>query len=527
MADIGEKQKELLMNLDEEMGWNSGLNECPGVDAAAMTEIPEYIGKILEEELAAYIDDKNNYVVEGAYLICDQMSKKPVKMYHWDGKLGIEGEGGSAEIAYTAPESGVSLPCFEVDPNATEIGRFYATNSKQTANGLRYGVVSDRSCLRDEIEIHNRTVAKGVGNLVSMGNCMIMKASDVMEIKKREGKAKIYGTCYCLMKPDFRWENPYCIEDLIGNCDSHSASRDFIPISGIDATLDKPRCVQTSHHKTMEWTTKGVPEEGLTRLSTLLCARGGVITVKWSGQIIKSVEDEKSVDNKELVEDEQTVGFQFTLQQVRDCGWNISVEDLNELNRLMKEYEVTSKVSAYMMLATMLSESGNCTKTTEDYDDSSKYKYEERGAGYMQLTWKKNQRKFLSDVGESYDDIKDDVPTYIGENYAIESAVWYWTNMDLTIERNLNAYVAKNADEERMNGIFIITQYYVNSFPSGHNNTLQKIREGADYKITTKSDNDGKEIYMLEADGDSFPMPVNWPDRNNKWNTAKAVMNEE
>lgn len=520
MSKINDIRLEQAIEIQKIAEWDCG--EHPeilqdDVEQCSDEILQEHIEQCLDKMLGLYISDERNYVVDGAYLICDQMSKKPVKMYHWDGKLGIEGEGGSAEIAYTAPESGVSLPCFEVDPNATEIGRFYATNSKQTANGLRYGVVSDRSCLRDEIEIHNRTVAKGVGNLVSMGNCMIMKASDVMEIQKREGKAKIYGTCYCLMKPIEEWVNPICAESVSGNCNQKVNDVMF------GTKLIKIPCDSPDHHKVMKFDAKGGKKEGLTMLSTLLCKRGGVITFKVHGQIYL----EPTIELAPTIEEEQAVGFQFTLQQVRDCGWNISVEDLNELNRLMQEYGVTSKMSAYMMLATMLHESTNCTKTTEDYDGSRDYEFGERGAGYMQLTGQEIQQAFLEAMGESYDEIEGDVPTYIGNKYAIESAVWYWTNMDLTIERNLNAYVAKNADEERMNGIFIITQYYVNSFPSGHNNTLQKIREGADYKITAKYDNDGKEIYMLEADGDSFPMPVNWPDRNNKWNTAKAVMNEE
>ena len=332
------------------------------------------------------------------------------------------------------------------------------------------------------------------------------------EIEKRLEKSMEYGTCYSLIKPIVEWVNPLCAESVSGNCNYVTSDAIF----GVG--LSKMSCDRTDHHKVMQFDTKYGPKVGLTMLSTLLCTRGGVITIKVHGQIYI-----------EPTIEEQAVGFQFTLQQVQDCGWNISVEDLNELNRLMQKYGVTSKVSAYMMLATMLSESGNCTKSTEDYDGSRDYAFEVRGAGYMQLTGEDIQRAFLEAMNKSYDNIKkdNDVPTYIGDNYAIESAVWYWTKNKLPGKDSLNQYVEDYAKDKNMDGIFLITQYYVNSFPSGHNNTLQKIREGMDYKIISKNDNDGKKIYMLEADGDSFPMPVNWTDRNTKWNTAKAVMNEE
>ncbi len=295
MSDIEKKQKELLLDLDEEMDWDSGLRECPGVDASVMTdEMPDYVKDSLEELLAEYIGDKDNYVVEGASVVCDQMSKKPVKMYYLDGKLGIEGEGGSAEIDYEVSERGISLPCFEIDINEQEIGCLHAIQSGQKANGLRFATISDRSCLRDKIEKENKKEGKDVANLISMGNCKIMRDSDVLEINKRKGMAKIYGTCYCLMKPDTQWVNPYCMESVVGDCDITSGSN-----------KSKPVCTTTSHHKTMKWNTAEGKKEGLTMLSTLLCTRGGIITFTWSGQSVQSTFDEE--DGKDDINTDVTL----------------------------------------------------------------------------------------------------------------------------------------------------------------------------------------------------------------------------
>lgn len=281
MSDIEKKQKELLLDLNEEMGWDSGLGECPGVDASVMTdEMSDYVKESLEELLAEYIEDDKNYVVDGASVTCDQMSNKPVQMYYRDGKLGIKGEGGFTEIDYEVSEQGISLPCFEIDINEQEIGCLHAIQSGQNANGLRFATISDRSCLRDKIEQENKKEGKDVASLISMGNCKIMRDSDVLEIDKRKGKAKIYGTCYCLIKPDTQWVNPFCTESVVGDCDVTGSSN-----------KSKPVCVTTSHHKTMKWNTAEGEEEGLTKLSTLLCTRGGIITIKHSGQTTSLIDE--------------------------------------------------------------------------------------------------------------------------------------------------------------------------------------------------------------------------------------------
>ncbi len=297
MSDIKNKQKELVLNLSSEMNWESGLADCPGVDAAFMTEEPpEYVKERLEKLLVEYIDDDNNYIVEGARVKCDQMSKKPVQMYYRNGKLGIEGEGGFAEIEYEMPEGGISLPCFEIDINNKEIGSFHVTHLGQMANDLRFATISDRSCLREradklkEKRENSGEDGRDIASLTSMGNCKIMRPSDVSKINKED--AQMYGTCYCLMQPGPQWINPYCMESIVENCDTKENNRSELLnqfAAGVNAIMDGKKCYHTSHHKTMKWNVEeGGEEEGLTRLSTLLCLRGGIITFTDSGQSIQN-----------------------------------------------------------------------------------------------------------------------------------------------------------------------------------------------------------------------------------------------
>lgn len=279
----------------------------------------------------------------------------------------------------------------------------------------------------------------------------------------------------------------------------------------------------------MKWHSEnGNQEEGLTMLSTLLCIRGGIITVTWSGQ-------RKKLTGKGL-----TIEFQFTLEQLKACGWeHISEEELRKLNSAMQRFGVTSRESAYMMIATMLSESENCTvrieggeglitamgtKGTETAWKEYKaaimargnivggYEWWERGAGYIQLTGEKEQERFLEDMKDSY--TGRDKASYIADNYPAESAVWYWTNVQKTGEGNLNAYVEKYGASE---GTFLITQYFINGYAAGIDDTLRSIRDGGKYTIYLESN-------KLSANGKEFPLPNGWELRGEKWKNVEEQM---
>ena len=254
--------------------------------------------------------------------------------------------------------------------------------------------------------------------------------------------------------------------------------------------------------------------------SVLFCKHGGFIYPVDSGQT------------------DESANFQFTLEQLKGCGWESATEeDLKILNDLMLKYGIISRDSAYMMLATMLAESG-CTdkveggeallaKMKEMGEDKAwevyrvnvsgngnvigQYNWWERGAGYMQITGEDLQEQFLKYIDDPFDG--KDTATYIGNNYPIESAVWYWTEVNMTSEGNLNAYVERyEASEE----IFLIAQYFVNGYPTGHDATLGKIRDGEAYTI-----NEGK----LYSNGDHFSAPNSWGERYPRWQRVEEYMN--
>ena len=280
---IQEQVRERISEIENESGW-----ECEHIDES----VKEH--ELCQDDiLAAYIGEENNYIVDGAIVSCDLMSSKNVYIAYGDGIITMYGEGGEAELKAASEKTSVEN-FFSANTDKEEVGRLSAVHAlKQADNGLRFATVTDCLCQRDIEE----GVKTGKASLVSMGNCRMIKTKDIGEIindKERMKMAQQYGTCYCLMKPAEEWVNPMCMEEAYGNFNA------------------KLSCKNNSHHKTMEWSTANGEKEGITMLSTLLCTRGGIITVKWSGQIYITTEveraimkiqdwrDKKGISNKEV-----------------------------------------------------------------------------------------------------------------------------------------------------------------------------------------------------------------------------------
>ena len=271
--------------------------------------------------------------------------------------------------------------------------------------------------------------------------------------------------------------------------------------------------------------------QALMKCDNLLCLYGGVISIEENPEPEEEIVEELEKEN-EAIESGQ---FQFTLEQLIVSGWEGATEDdLRKLNEAMVQFGVTTKESAYMMLATMFAESTYCTlklegepeyteftdETWKEYKEDMRmkgnrvgdYEWWERGAGYIQLTGQKVQREFLKAMEDNYSGFN--TAEHIGNNYPIEASVYFWGVVEKTGEKNLNAYVAKHGASE---GIFLITQYFTNSFVNGINSALESIRNGESYTIDIKAK-------RLIVNGQSFVLPNGWTDRATVWEKVYAQM---
>ncbi len=269
-------------------------------------------GRCLGGLLTYYIEDERNYIVDKATVSCNMMSCENVSIAYDDGSIKIYGEGGKAVWKTESQKQSVEN-FFSANMDKQEVGELRAVHAReQTNNGLNFATVTDCVCKRDEDEEGKI----GEASLTSMGNCKIIRAEDIAEIigdPKRMKKAQEYGTCYCLMKPAEEWVNPMCMEEA-GN------------ISG------QSYCTDSSHHKTMEWSTVDGKKEGITMLSTLLCTRGGIITIKWSGQIYITTEKENAL---------------MTIQNWKERK-GISNRDVHNAIEILSEYMNIEEVMDYI-----------------------------------------------------------------------------------------------------------------------------------------------------------------------------------
>ncbi len=247
--------------------------------------------KSLSEALADYNDDDLNYVVNEARIECSKGTDKLVCL-----KIGEDGKTRLGLLSKSGLVNPVERDTLEsektMDKNTyfglnnqfvRELFAFHST--KSSVLGDTFATVIDRTCLReyDDNEKEKESEEEPYESIVSCGNCKIFRVSDIDEIEKRMDKSKKYGTCYSLIKTMEEWTNPLCMEILTGECDNDVSNT--IYTGGTVKTV----CIRTEHHKPMRFETDCGEKEGLTKMSTLLCTRGGVITVTWSGQSSESI----------------------------------------------------------------------------------------------------------------------------------------------------------------------------------------------------------------------------------------------
>ena len=174
-----------------------------------MCKIPDEVSADLVEAvkemtaaiMAEIISDDQNYAVDGAVIRCDNMSEEPVVIKYENGKLKMSVAGAeiSKEVTEGEYEEGYEETYEAGEEVIRTLSAVHATN--QTSNGLAFATVSDSICLRDKEENGLEEEA----SIISTGNCKILRESDILDIETRKEKAKLFGTCYCLMKPVIEW----------------------------------------------------------------------------------------------------------------------------------------------------------------------------------------------------------------------------------------------------------------------------------------------------------------------------------
>jgi hypothetical protein len=207
--------------------------------------------------------------------------------------------------------------------------------------------------------------------------------------------------------------------------------------------------------------------------------------------------------------------MRVTPKMMSDFGWSISILELIKLNNVLEKYGITDMNSIRLFLATCAQESGKGFRSLErlnlDGSTVGEYSVEERGAGYIQLTWRKAHLDFLKSVDDPFDEI--DTANYISINYPWEATAWFWSSEEAknTTDGSLNNYSAKYGDSK---GVFLITQYYTNSWADGLTKEIASdIRDGkVQWEIA------GNKLYVNGQEIANAPR--DWEDREDAYNEA-------
>lgn len=211
-------------------------------------------------------------------------------------------------------------------------------------------------------------------------------------------------------------------------------------------------------------------------------------------------------------------------QQLKDFGWtDTSDAFVDELNDTLIRYGITDKASIVQFIATMAAESAwgyyTIEQGSDDYFNNQPYGKNERGAGYIQITWSETHLNFLKSMGDTFSG--NDTATYIANNYPMEAAAWFWSNAAKTSEGNLNAYSTKNGNSL---GDFLCTQYYVNGLvvidgkvPQEFKGDLASISNGEAFTINKDAN---KNSTSLSINGHTWRLPNHWDDRVYAYNEA-------
>lgn len=308
-----------------------------------------------------------------------------------------------------------------------------------------------------------------------------------------------------------------------------------------------------------------VAAAGVTMAKTALGASAGV--TKAMSAALKAgkeaVESERYYIDK-YVNEEAFSKINPRWEKNMDSFKEVYGEDVfGKLQDSMYHYGITDEISVLMFLSTIGAESEYGTRVTERYTDAylegKSYTKNTRGAGLIQVTGSTqigfleyvkgtledgNQiseiQKYIDgykEVGIAYDNTYGNATEFIAQNYAIESATWFWAKNDKKCKlfdsngeeqkMSINDYI-ENVDAANFNNLFLVSQYCVNG-KKYENKTLQEICETTeDVKTYQTIDKDTGEIKdKVSFNNMDRDAPNGWKDRITDWNEAKKWIDEE
>ncbi|MDE6742687.1 MAG: hypothetical protein K2J95_02265 [Lachnospiraceae bacterium] len=147
-----------------------------------------------------------------------------------------------------------------------------------------------------------------------------------------------------------------------------------------------------------------------------------------------------------------TVYIYNCLQEL--AGRTITPEECCKVNEIFRYCNITDRNSIACLLICCAGESYGLTETLEDFVSGHGYEYEERGAGYIQVTFKDIQRACLQYIYDMYgiEETITDQEGYAKEvaEYPWAASAWFWAillKVGKYDPQTLNSYVMERLEE--------------------------------------------------------------------------------
>lgn len=164
-----------------------------------------------------------------------------------------------------------------------------------------------------------------------------------------------------------------------------------------------------------------------------------------------------------------TVYIYNCLQVLAGETRTITPEECCKVNEIFRYCNITDRNSIACLLICCAGESLGLTKTLEDFVPGNGYEYDERGAGYIQVTFKDIQRACLRYIYDMYG-IEETIADQMGyaeevAEYPWAASAWYWANyLVVDGKQPLNSYVMERLDDnggELTLGIVLTAECFV------------------------------------------------------------------
>lgn len=207
---------------------------------------------------------------------------------------------------------------------------------------------------------------------------------------------------------------------------------------------------------------------------------------------------------------------QYIKEIITNLGWTTDDEEVKEVKSILEAFQITDRNSIACFLLLSISEAGaeglytnrvdkegksvvdeHGRAVTEYYPDNyyPGYGYEERGVGYMQITFTESHKKCLKCLKEMgyYNEDISNISDYVEvlREMPWQTSAWRWAVYVQTKDGNLNRYIEARANENGGKltlGMVLAAESFINGKVSKDINPREQVLDNTEMEYGSIND---------------------------------------